>query len=172
MARTVGPRVLDGRTKEGRASRRRALEARAFEAAPDVTEFKSLPDVPDTAEWHYCWVDTSSPTNVLKYRDPRFGYEPVPPDSIPEYIGKTLTLKDGQFPGCVGVREMVLFRVPQARFAAMMAREALKADAYDAALQGNIEGFNRGERRARVVVEDNEEHHRNRIGNDGFQADI
>jgi hypothetical protein len=170
MARTVGPRVLDGRTKEARAARRRALEGRAFEQAFDVTEFRSLPDVPDTKDWHYLWVDTSDPRNVLKYRDPRVGYEPVPPDSIPEYIGSTLTLKDGQFSGFVGVREMVLHRVPQARYAAMMARDALKADAYDAALQGNVEGFNRGEKRARVVVEQNDEGHSN-VGRDGFQVD-
>ena len=169
MARTVGPRVLDGRTKEGRNARRRALESRASEAAYDVTEFRSLPDVPDTKDWHYLWVDTSDPRNVLKYRDPRVGYEPVPPDSIPEYIGQTLTLKDGQFVGCIGVREMVLHRIPQARYAAMMAREALKADAYDQALQGNVEGFNRSERRVRTVVEQNDERH---IGQDGFQADI
>lgn len=171
MARTAGPRALDGRTKEARAARRRALEGRAFEGAFDVTEFKSLPDVPDDEDWHYCWVSVADPTNVLRYRDPRTGYEPVPPESIPEYIGKTLTLKDGQFAGYVGVREMVLYRVPQARYAAMMAREALKADAFEATLQNRVKSFNQADNRTRVVVEDNDERH-HAVGQDGFQADI
>lgn len=168
MARKVGPRVLDGRTKESRAARRRALESRASELTFDHTELKSLPDVPDDEVWHYCWVDTSNPSNVLKYRDPRVGYEPVPPETMPEYLGQTLTLKDGHFAGFIGVREMVLHRIPQARFAAMMARESLKADAYDDALQGKVRDFNRGEKRARMVIEQNEESY---IGGDGFQAD-
>lgn len=168
MARKVGPRVLDGRTKEARAARRRALESRAFDKTFDHTEFKSLPDVLDDDVWHYCWVDTSNPSNVLKYRDPRVGYEPVPPEQMPEYLGQTLTLKDGQFAGYIGVREMVLHRVPQARYAAMMAREALRADAYDDALQGNVKNFNRGEKRVGMVIEQNEESH---IGDNGFQAD-
>lgn len=81
---------------------------------------QQLPDVPSQPGWHFCWLTTTNPRDSIMTRM-RWGYEPVKASDIPGF--EAASVKTGEYAGCIGVQEMVLFKLPMRLFEAYM-REA------------------------------------------------
>ena len=68
-----------------------------------------LPDLPYMPGYHVCWLTTTNPRDSIQWRM-RIGYELIRLDSIPGWEG--ISLKTGDYAGCVGINEMVAARIP------------------------------------------------------------
>jgi len=79
-----------------------------------------LPDLPPIPGYHVCWLTTTNPRDSIPGRM-RLGYEPVKKEDIPGW--DTATLKTGDYAGCIGVNEMIAFKLPMSLYEAYM-REA------------------------------------------------
>lgn len=69
----------------------------------------TLPEVPPQPGWHFCWLTTNNPRDSIMMRS-RWGYEPVKSSDIPGF--EAASIKTGEYAGCIGVNEMVLFKLP------------------------------------------------------------
>ena len=79
-----------------------------------------LPDLPSIDGYHVCWLTTTNPRDSIPARV-RLGYEPIKPEDIP---GWAFTgIKSGEYAGCIGVNEMIAFKLPMHLYEAYM-REA------------------------------------------------
>jgi hypothetical protein len=80
-----------------------------------VAEFRqqffqsALPDIPRIEGYHVCWLTTANPRDPIHSRV-RLGYEPVTTKDIPGW--EFPSLKTGEWAGCIGVNEMVAFKLP------------------------------------------------------------
>jgi hypothetical protein len=82
------------------------------------TFFQSaLPDLPPIEGYHVCWLTTQNPRDPIHGRM-RLGYELIKAVEIPgfEHFG----MKSGDYPGCIGVNEMVAAKIPLHLFDAFM----------------------------------------------------
>lgn len=79
----------------------------------------SLPDIPPIPGYHVCWLSTNT-SNSLDQIPTRMslGYVPVQPEDVPGYHYPTL--KSGDYEGCIGVNEMIAFKVPMEIYEAFM----------------------------------------------------
>jgi hypothetical protein len=74
------------------------------------TMFQSaLPDLPPIEGYHVCWLTTENPRDPIHARM-RLGYEPIKDSDIPGF--ESTTLKTGEWQGCIGINEMVAFKLP------------------------------------------------------------
>lgn len=85
-----------------------------------VSEFEqtALPQPPAIPGWHLCWLTTQSQYDTIQKRQ-RLGYKPVRRDEVPGFDpsnGQSLT----DFQGFVTCNEMVLFKIPDDRYQAIM----------------------------------------------------
>lgn len=69
----------------------------------------ALPDLPKIPGYHVCWLTTENPRDPIHGRV-RLGYEPIKAADIPGW--NHATLKGGDWEGCIGVNEMVAFKLP------------------------------------------------------------
>jgi len=69
----------------------------------------ALPDLPKIQGFHICWLTTTNPRDSMQFRA-RLGYTPVTMDDVPGW--DYATLKTGEYAGCIGVNEMVAFKLP------------------------------------------------------------
>lgn len=69
----------------------------------------TLPPLPPIPGYHVCWLTTNNPRDSLQWRT-RLGYEPIKPSDIPGY--QLESLRTGEYAGCIGVNEMVAFKIP------------------------------------------------------------
>ncbi len=76
-----------------------------------------LPDLPTIPGWHVCWLTTTNPRDSIAARS-RLGYEPVKAEDIPGW--EHATLKGGEWAGCIGVNEMIAFKLPMRLYEAYM----------------------------------------------------
>lgn len=91
-----------------------------------MTSFQSiLPDIPPIDGYHVCWLTTENPRDPIHSRM-RLGYTPVKPEDIPGF-GEHMALKSGEWQGCIGVNEMLAFKLPLNLYNAFM-----KHNHYDA----------------------------------------
>lgn len=118
-----GPTASDERLKkkadEGRSSRavsdRRITEDREntdyVRASARRNEFLSniLPDPPELPGYKMIWLSTTNNQDTIPERMRR-GYAPVKMEDIPGY--DSWQIKSGDWTGYVGVREMLLFKIP------------------------------------------------------------
>lgn len=119
---------------EGRASRAAADLPRTDDEGTALTvsersaqirsEFAqtALPDVPPIPGWHLCWLSTTSSYDPIHKRM-RLGYVPVKPEELVARSGigfDTMGMKSGEFAGCVSCNEMVLFKIPEDTYQAIM----------------------------------------------------
>ncbi|HUW44646.1 MAG TPA: hypothetical protein VMW50_02510 [Dehalococcoidia bacterium] len=82
------------------------------------TSFQSaLPDIPPIDGYHVCWLTTENPRDPIHGRM-RLGYEPVKSDDIPGW--EHASLKTGEWAGCIGINEMVAFKLPLRLYEAYM----------------------------------------------------
>lgn len=78
---------------------------------------EALPRLPKLDGWHLCWLSTTNQWDPISRRI-RMGYTAVKPEELPGY--EHLTQKSGQWEGCVGINEMILFKIPQTLFQQIM----------------------------------------------------
>ena len=69
----------------------------------------ALPDLPIIPGYHMCWLSTTNSSDPIARRM-RLGYSPVRSEDIPgfEYASQ----KTGEWAGCVGINEMLAFKLP------------------------------------------------------------
>lgn len=114
-------------TRQGREEQDRATtENRAITDEERLELFRSmsfqsiLPDFVHDPNWHYCWLTTNNAYDSIMTRQ-RWGYEPVKASDVPQLAMSAI--KTGEYAGCVGVNEMILFKLPMRLYEAYM-REA------------------------------------------------
>lgn len=79
---------------------------------------QQLPAIPKIPGYHVCWLSTTNQYDTIMRRM-RLGYRPVEVKDLP--VGfSSLTLKSGEYSGCVGVNEMVAFKLPEDVYQALM----------------------------------------------------
>lgn len=76
-----------------------------------------LPDLPPIPGFHVCWLTTTNPRDPIVARL-RLGYEPVTTHDVPGW--EYASLKTGEYSGCIGVNEMVAFKLPEHLYEAYM----------------------------------------------------
>jgi hypothetical protein len=69
----------------------------------------SLPDLPKIPGFHVCWLTTTNPRDPL-HRRIGLGYTPIKATDVPGY--STLKVLTGEYSGCIGVNEMLAFKLP------------------------------------------------------------
>jgi hypothetical protein len=81
-----------------------------------------LPNLPPISGYHVCWLttQTQNPHDGIPSRM-RLGYEPVKPGDIQGWEG--VSIKTGEYAGCIGVNEMIAFKLPLSLYQRYM-REA------------------------------------------------
>lgn len=70
----------------------------------------ALPDLPKIDGFHTCWLTTTNPRDSIMARE-RLGYSPIKAADIPGY--QHVTIKGGEFEGCIGINEMVAYKLPE-----------------------------------------------------------
>lgn len=114
------------RKSRAASDRQSAETARVLSDEDRLDEFRKsffqsvLPDLPTIPGFHVCWLTTTNPRDSIPSRV-RLGYEPVKSEDIPGW--EHATLKGGEWAGCVGVNEMIAFKLPMHLYEAYM-REA------------------------------------------------
>lgn len=68
-----------------------------------------LPDLPKIPGYHNIWLTTSNSHDSIARRV-RLGYEPIKASDVPGY--EALSMKTGEYAGCIGINEMVAFKIP------------------------------------------------------------
>lgn len=118
MARRIS-KDRDSKLSTSRSSReskdRRITEDRILNDEERLDEFRqtffqsALPDLPKLLGYHVCWLTTENPRDPIHGRI-RLGYEPIRKEDIPGW--EHASLKTGEWAGCIGVNEMVAFKLP------------------------------------------------------------
>jgi len=76
-----------------------------------------LPQPPEIPGYHCCWLSTTNQYDPIAHRE-AMGYERVTPEEMPGL--QHITIDQGQFAGCIGHKEMVLFKLPSDLYQAYM----------------------------------------------------
>lgn len=131
--RGVGPKVVarsarqtrsqgSGRSSH-RAGDRTVANSRTLTDQQRLDEFRKtfyqsiLPDLPPIPGFHVCWLTTTNPRDPIVARL-RLGYEPVTTRDVPGW--EYASVKTGEYAGCIGVNEMVAFKLPEHLYEAYM----------------------------------------------------
>lgn len=158
----------NGETRRLRSSgnRRGASEERVLEDDERLTEFRKqfyqsvLPDLPKIPGWHVCWLTTTNPADSIQRRT-RLGYEPIKASEIPGW--QYASIKTGTYEGCIGVNEMVAFKLPIELFEAFMteshhiqplAEEEKLSNAVDTMKQMMAASAKSGMKGIKIIAED------------------
>lgn len=72
-----------------------------------------LPDLPPIKGFRVFWATTTNPSDTIQHRA-RLGYVPIQASEIPGF--EHLSLKSGEWLGCIGVNEMVALKLPEHLF--------------------------------------------------------
>lgn len=110
---------LNSETSGVRADRRmedrNVTQDRELSDDERVEEFRqqffqsALPDIPKIDGYHVCWLTTENPRDPIHSRI-RLGYEPIKASDIPGW--DHASIKTGEWEGCIGVNEMIAFKIP------------------------------------------------------------
>tara|TARA_R110002126_G_scaffold55928_6_gene149902 strand:+ start:5753 stop:6328 length:576 start_codon:yes stop_codon:yes gene_type:complete len=119
MAKRITQRDAKLNDTEGRQNRedgdRKVTEDRQLTDEERLDEFRmssfqsALPDIPGIDGYHVCWLTTENPRDPVHARM-RMGYEPIKSSDIPGW--EHASLKTGEYAGCIGINEMVAFKLP------------------------------------------------------------
>lgn len=77
----------------------------------------ALPSIPPIPGFHTIWLSTTNQYDSIMKRQ-RLGYRPVKREELPQF--ESLSLKTGEFAGCIAVNEMILFKIEQEAYEALM----------------------------------------------------
>lgn len=111
------------RMSRAATDRKSANQERVLSDEERLDEFRKsffqsvLPDLPTIPGWHVCWLTTTNPRDSIAARV-RLGYEPVRTDDVPGW--EHAALKSGEWMGCIGVNEMIAFKLPMNLYEAYM----------------------------------------------------
>ncbi len=83
------------------AERLEAFRAQMFQT--------SLPQLPKMEGYHLCWLTTTNQRDTIQMRQ-MWGYELIKSSEIPGF--EAVSLKTGDYAGCIGVNEMVAAKLP------------------------------------------------------------
>lgn len=78
---------------------------------------EALPTPPRLKGFHMCWLSTTNQWDPIQRRV-RFGYVPVRTSELKGF--DYLKLTSGEYEGCVGINEMILFKIPEDRYQYLM----------------------------------------------------
>ena len=112
---------VDRRSRE--VDDRRIVETRELTDDDRLEMFRQqlfnnvLPDLPAIPGYHVCWLTTTNPGDTIHARI-RLGYEPVKATDIPGM--EFASVKTGEYAGCIGINEMVAFKLPMSLYQAYM----------------------------------------------------
>lgn len=112
------PRASMRRSRDERESRQTEVESTGM--LRSFGNFDVLPALPqDHPDWHFCWLSTTNKQDSI-HRRMQMGYVPVKPDD-PALEGHSVdlndySLKSGEWPGIVGINEMLAFKVERHRY--------------------------------------------------------
>jgi hypothetical protein len=107
--------VQSGVRASRRMQDRKVTQNRELSDDERIAEFRqqffqsALPDIPRIDGYHVCWLTTQNPRDPIHSRV-RLGYEPVTLTDIPGW--EHSSIKTGEWQGCIGVNEMVAFKLP------------------------------------------------------------
>jgi hypothetical protein len=76
-----------------------------------------MPKAPEG--WHYIYLSTTNQYDTIQNRK-RFGYIEVRPEEVPGFDFEENTITGGAYTGCVGIKEMVLFKIEDELYQGMM----------------------------------------------------
>jgi len=77
----------------------------------------ALPDLPAIPGFHTCWLTTTNPRDSIAARI-RLGYTPIRAEDVPGW--EYASLKTGDYVGCIGVNEMIAFKLSLELYEAFM----------------------------------------------------
>lgn len=126
MTRDAKLGAVSSAKQDRAAGDRRFTQDRVLSDNERLDEFRktffqsALPDIPAIPGYHVCWLTTENPRDPIHGRM-RLGYEPIRAEDIPGWTFNSL--KTGEWAGCIGVNEMVAFKLPLHLYEAYM-REA------------------------------------------------
>lgn len=83
----------------------------------DEFSFEALPKPPNVPGWHFVWITTTNKSDP-PHRRIRMGYQPVKAEEFPEF--SHLRSKAGEWEGCISINEMLLFKIPEDIYQAIM----------------------------------------------------
>ena len=112
-----------GARRDRRADNREA-QSRELSDNERLEEFRKsfyqsvLPDLPKIPGYHVCWLTTNNPADSI-HRRMRLGYEAIKASDLPGY--DVVSIKTGEYAGCIGVNEMIAFKIPLHLWEAYMA---------------------------------------------------
>lgn len=113
-----GRNQSDARSERGQADRAK-MATPASEKMDRLKMFRSqmfqsaLPDLPKIPGYHVCWLTTTNPRDSIQQRT-MLGYEPVKVTDLGDLGSfEHVTLKTGEYAGCIGVNEMLAYKLPQ-----------------------------------------------------------
>jgi hypothetical protein len=102
---------------------RRVTEDRQISEDDRLEQFRksffqaALPDLPKIPGYRTCWLTTNNPKDSIASRM-RLGYEPVKESDVPGW--DHASIKTGEWAGCIGVNEMLAFKIPEDLWKAYM----------------------------------------------------
>lgn len=97
------------------ARRKSTADVRGLSKAELITKFRTemfnnvLPSVPEIPDFHLCWLSSTNQYDSIAHRE-ALGYERVKPEDLPGM--DHITISQGAFAGCIGLNELVLFKLP------------------------------------------------------------
>jgi len=98
-----------------RENRKPIADERGLSTAELIAKFRTemfnnvLPRVPEIPGYHTCWLSLNHQNDPIAHRESQ-GYTRVTPQELPGMAH--MTVGDGPYAGCIGHREMVLFKIP------------------------------------------------------------
>ncbi len=80
--------------------------------------YSALPSIPDIPGFHTCWLSTTHQYDHIPNRM-RLGYVPVTREDVPPGW-HVHSVKSGEWDGCIGINEMLAFKIPIDRYNEIM----------------------------------------------------
>jgi hypothetical protein len=110
-------------SRVGRDSNRVVKKSRQLSDSKRLDMFRqqffqsALPDLPKIRGYHVCWLTTTNPRDPIHARM-RLGYTPIKDTEVPGY--SSMKISSGEHAGCIGVNEMIAFKLPLHLYKAYM----------------------------------------------------
>lgn len=158
----AGPRPQ----QPGPAARPHPQQARQTADNPFLNEEEFvLPHIPDTDDWHYCWIryrlgKDEDLKNMNRYLTGKLPYEIVTHDTLPQEMKDQYThlrIPEGTHQGRIGIGDVILGRCPQHLYRQYIEATQIRADKMNNSLEQIINDMNGGDRRTRFYVEEDSE---------------
>lgn len=125
----------EGDGRDDRAMQSRAItQSKELSDQQRIDEFRqqtfqsALPDIPPIEGYHVIWLTTENPRDTIPARM-RMGYEPIKPEDVPGW--EMASMKSGEWEGCIGINEMVAFKLPIHLYEAYMKQNHYDAPNYE-----------------------------------------